>query len=226
MREQAGVILACLSVITSGAHNKLLDPKNIPRHIEESPHEARYSRKRMACGWHGCFIHTGAGAHQHYPGELTCLHHQSGIGLSASQVASLVGYVGPLSLVYKRNVEGTPQEEGSAAAYYGTTFDLSPSDPSKATLVWNGPTQIIVCPACYLVVKDGNQTPAQYVFDIGGWNGQETIELTGFWPAQGAISHVAIFSTGTIAPVPEAETYAMLLAGLGLVGVAVRRKRR
>lgn len=146
--------------------------------------------------------------------------------LSASQVASLVGYVGPLSLVYKRNVEGTPLEEGSAAAYYGTTFDLSPNDPSKATLVWNGPIQIIVCQACYLVVKDGNQTPAQYVFDIVGWNGQETIELTGFWPAQGAISHVAIFSTGTIAPVPEAETYAMLLAGLGLVGVAVRRRRR
>lgn len=29
-----------------------------------------------------------------------------------------------------------------------------------------------------------------------------------------------------VAPVPEPETYAMLLAGLGLVGVAVRRRTR
>ena len=36
------------------------------------------------------------------------------------------------------------------------------------------------------------------------------------------------FSTTTVyelAPVPEPETYAMLLAGLGLVGLAARRRR-
>ena len=30
----------------------------------------------------------------------------------------------------------------------------------------------------------------------------------------------------SIAPVPEPETYAMLLAGLGLIGAASRRKRK
>ena len=145
--------------------------------------------------------------------------------LSAAQVQSLVGYAGLLSLIYKRNVDNNPVEEGAAAPYYSTVFDLSPTDPSKATLTWDGGTHFIACPACYLVVKDGNQNPAQYVFNLGNWNGQETIELTGFWPAQGAISHVAIYSSATLAPVPEAETYAMLLAGLGLVGFAVRRRR-
>lgn len=42
------------------------------------------------------------------------------------------------------------------------------------------------------------------------------------------LSHMTVFgreaSSGTITPVPEPETYAMLLAGLGLVGFAARRK--
>jgi len=52
--------------------------------------------------------------------------------------------------------------------------------------------------------------------------------LGGFWDGtQGAISNVAIWNTstdGTSTLVPEADTYAMLLAGLGLVGFAARRK--
>jgi len=74
------------------------------------------------------------------------------------------------------------------------------------------------------VVKDGTQgNPAQYLFDLGTWDGKETITLSGFWDgSQGAISNVAIWNTGSL--VPEADTYAMLLAGLGLVGFAARRK--
>jgi hypothetical protein len=94
----------------------------------------------------------------------------------------------------------------------------------------------IACGDCFLVVKDGNMSPYAYIFDISAptWNGQATINLTGFWPSQGAISYVAIYNNaemgggggggGTITPVPEADTYAMLLAGLGLVGFAARRK--
>ncbi|WP_373986759.1 PEP-CTERM sorting domain-containing protein [Duganella sp. BuS-21] len=40
----------------------------------------------------------------------------------------------------------------------------------------------------------------------------------GFWPRLASID--------TVAAVPEPETYAMLLAGLGLVGFAARRKQR
>jgi hypothetical protein len=43
-----------------------------------------------------------------------------------------------------------------------------------------------------------------------------------------ALSHLIVFgregATGSIMAVPEADTYAMLLAGLGLVGFAARRK--
>jgi hypothetical protein len=146
--------------------------------------------------------------------------------LTAAEVSALVGY-SPLALVYKADQGGG--DSGNAAGLYSTVFDITPDDPSKATITWDSTTQFIACPTCYLVVKDGNQTPAQYIFDISTWNGQESIVLTGFWPAQGAISNIAIYNNpgdggGTIAQVPEADTYAMLLAGLGLVGFAARRK--
>jgi hypothetical protein len=144
--------------------------------------------------------------------------------LNADDVEDLTGFTGDLALVYKQNADGS--ETGAAAPYYTTSFN---GDLSGGTITWGGGS-IIVCPTCYIVVKDGNNNPSQYIFTINSWNGQDTINLSGFWPANGSISHVAIFNNlatdggGTVAMIPEADTYAMLLAGLGLVGFAARRK--
>jgi hypothetical protein len=70
----------------------------------------------------------------------------------------------------------------------------------------------------FLLVKDGNQTPAWYLFDLSGWDGMEDLVLTGFWPNQGAISHVSLYG-GTSTTVPEPGT--LLLLGSGLVGLAL-----
>jgi hypothetical protein len=40
----------------------------------------------------------------------------------------------------------------------------------------------------------------------------------------GGSSDVVLFSTGT-PPVPEAATWAMMVAGLGIVGAAMRRRK-
>lgn len=152
--------------------------------------------------------------------------------LQASEVENLVGApTGSLGLAYKADVEGG--EDGTAMDFYDTTFSFeSVGDASGATITQDGLSKI-ACPSCYLVVKDGNQQPAQYLFDISGWNGTDDINLSGFWedPSQGAISHVAIWNGngggggGGVVPIPEAETYAMMLAGLGLIGFVVRRRR-
>ncbi|MDE2000500.1 MAG: PEP-CTERM sorting domain-containing protein, partial [Burkholderiales bacterium] len=45
-------------------------------------------------------------------------------------------------------------------------------------------------------------------------------DLTGPIQLQTASAHF------TVTPVPEPETYALLLAGMGVVGLALRRKQR
>ncbi|MDH3772181.1 MAG: PEP-CTERM sorting domain-containing protein [Nitrospirota bacterium] len=88
--------------------------------------------------------------------------------------------------------------------------------------------------SCQLVVKDGNQMPARFIFDLGGgtWNGTEQIVGSGFWsdPTQGSISHVGIYTkdgtgngpggdlSGTM---PEPAT--TLLIGSGLLGFGLWR---
>lgn len=131
------------------------------------------------------------------------------------------------SLLYKANVgnQNNPDttEDGPFAGSYDTTFTNTPLDPQDATISFIG-APAIVCPSCYLIVKDGRQEPAQYLFNIPTWNGTDSIVLTGFWPQQGAISNVAIW--GSVHSVPEPAS--LLLFGGGAVALAagLRRRRR
>lgn len=132
--------------------------------------------------------------------------------LDAGDVASIFG-TSDLTLLYKSNYGGS--EEGSFLSSYTTQFT---GDPNNALITWDGPDYIL-CPECYLVVKDGNQP--QYLFDLGSWDGQEVLDLRDFYPNQGAISHVAIFGK----PVSVTEPGTLGLMGLGILGLmTVRRK--
>ena len=133
--------------------------------------------------------------------------------LDAGDVASIFG-TSDLSLLYKSNYEGA--EEGGYLSFYSTEYS---GDPNNATITWDGPDYII-CPECYLVVKDGNQP--QYLFNLGSWDGQEALEIQGFYPDQGAISHVAIFGK-TAVSVPEPGTLGLM--GLGLLGLLTLRRK-
>lgn len=118
-----------------------------------------------------------------------------------------------LDLVYKDNQGGN--EEGGFASSYETTYN---GDLSGATIAYQGGGSI-ECPECWLAVKDGNQTPIWYLFDIGTWNGTDDIVLSNFWPNQGSISHIAIYSNPAPGP--------LVLMAIGLIAtIGVRRLRK
>jgi hypothetical protein len=127
------------------------------------------------------------------------------------------GYTGVTEL-YKQDV-GDP-DSGTYAGSYTTTFSNTATDPEDALIDYiSGPS--IGGTPIYLLVKDGDQEPAWYLFDISNWNGTDDIVLQDFWPDQGAISHVAIY--GGSASVPDGGSMAMLM-GVALMGLAGARR--
>ena len=121
-------------------------------------------------------------------------------------------------LLYKSDVGGG--DSGPYANAYDTSYSNTPSQPSDALIRYLGGFYMD-CSVCYLLIKDGNQNPAQYLFDISGWAGNEDITITGFWPGNGSISNIRILGTAT--RVPEPSTIALL--GFGITALCVRRRR-
>ncbi|MBE9503990.1 MAG: PEP-CTERM sorting domain-containing protein [Proteobacteria bacterium] len=142
---------------------------------------------------------------------------------TADAIELLVGTSTDLTMLYKSEsgaADGSGYDSGSFASSYNTFFSNSHTDPEDALIEYIGGASI-VCPECYLTVKDGHHSPALYAFNISSWNGLDDIVLKGFWPGGGAISNVAIW--GVVTSVPEPGTLGMF--GSILIGLVALRRR-
>jgi hypothetical protein len=154
-------------------------------------------------------------------GTISC---QAGIAANSNNQSDIDTWLAAnyptISELYKQDV-GAGSDSGSLAGSYETTFLNSSTDPADADIDYISGDSV-ACPTCFLLVKDGRQEPANYWFDLSSvWNGTDTIELRNFWPNQGAISHVSLYSDGT--PVPEPSMIGLL--AIGLIGAAVARRK-
>lgn len=154
--------------------------------------------------------------------------------LTAAEVAAIVGYGGTLTELYKMD-QGAATDVGSFASSYSTEYFNSPTDPEDAKITYVTGQPVIAGSPLYLLVKDGNQTPAQYIFNLNSldldnnpataaysWNGMDELYLQDFWPNQGAISHVSIYR-GTGTSVPDGGATVALM-GIALGGLSLGRR--
>jgi hypothetical protein len=142
--------------------------------------------------------------------------------LTVAEIEAITG-TSDLESLYKENV-GDGFDSGPFAGSYETTFSNSALDPEDALIELIAGMDPITCGVCILVIKDGNQMPAQYIFDLSLAGMIGTISMTDFWPNQGAISHVEILGGGMSAvPVPAAA-WLFGTALIGFIGFSRRTK--
>jgi hypothetical protein len=121
------------------------------------------------------------------------------------------GYYNPLQITYNGNQ--LPTAFGLVVTAAGYFTRLSAFDSSGQLIgsydypLWGGDTQVSSDDRFIGLQYAGGIKSVQVMFN-GGWT---------------YIDHVQY---GQMAPVPEPETYAMLLAGLGLMGAVARRRNK
>lgn len=149
--------------------------------------------------------------------NLICTGSQTSVPLIEAYINTNCG--GLMGSLYKANAGSPVTEAGPFAGSYSTTFFNTTADPSNATIVYDGGAFIQPGGPVQILVKDGNQSIAWYLFQVE-WDGQENIELSDFWPRQGAISFAAIYGNS----VPDGGVTLMLLGG-ALVGLQTARRK-
>lgn len=128
--------------------------------------------------------------------------------------------------LYKAETDGGT--EGDLSSNYTTVFSNTATDPEDATITYGGGNFVS---DAWLLVKDGNHDPGSYLFNLSStglqWNGTDTLELVGFWPSSGAISHVSLYGIEAPEPTPTPDSGATIaLMGIALAGLGLLKRRQ
>ena len=140
------------------------------------------------------------------------------IGSSPTVLAATI--VGTPSLYFEEypnfTISGLNLPSGSANTYYLSIFGVDVVEITNLTVeVWDsthplGSFQFATFTGNNTTTAFGTLADGQYHLDISGYLGDQ--------------ANIGQYSIA-ISAVPEPETYAMLLAGLGLIGFSARRRR-
>ena len=187
-------------------------------------------------GWN-CWVASTSASNMN-PGEIKITNTGNPAILNA-----FAPWIGGLEELYKANSNDEPSipdderptpksELGSLAGSYNTVFDWDMDDDLVGAKVTYKGGNFVDCKPdeCFLLVKDGNQDPAAYLFDLAlapiNWDGKMDLLLRGFWPGNGSISYLALYGNESPNPVPlPAGVWLFGTALIGLVGFGKRKKR-
>ena len=133
----------------------------------------------------------------------------------ADNVYSITGIL--VDLYYKNEVDSGETGSGGWANHYDVSYANTYNNPEDAVISWTGGSALS-CPECFILVKDGSTTPGWYLFDIGYWDGMDSIELMDFWVGNGAISHVSLFAARGQVPEPSP----LALMAIAMLGISLR----
>ena len=145
---------------------------------------------------------------------------------------------------YKNNLDGVSSFLGKSAFTFGNYAYQGAAGVKQSVATTSGQTYDVsfewavddtnsASNELIQVLWDGTVKFLQAGASASGWNtfsflatgtGTDTLTIQGF--AQAGYNYVTDVSVTPVSAVPEPETYSMLLAGLGLMGTMVKRRKR
>lgn len=178
---------------------------------------ASYGDYNYANNFHGSM--TGKGSPWSFTDASGVVNHAGAWGgvASTSTVAFIQNYNG-----FAANTPTVSQSFNSSATSYTVTFDLAqrPGNHESVQVTLDGQ-----------VLSGGLLTPASsaissYSYTVSGLSGSNhTLQFKGVNNSGAYDSSLFLDNVSVTAAVPEPETYAMLMAGLAMVGAVARRRK-
>ena len=157
-----------------------------------------------------------------YTNGAYALNNGNAIGVANVFQVSGLPYSGAFSDVFTFTLAGTTAATGISTDFYGPSI---PEVGMSMTLTANGAPVQSVASIPSALTSFGTKVVYGYTFNNLTAGTQYSLTVSGAHAENIGTDYTFNIAAQNVAAVPEPETYAMLLAGLGLIGSIVRRRK-